>query len=311
MHLPGAKPPDIVARSKGRLADWSFAGYRGQLRIPSPPVVTNVKDYGARGNGVTDDTAAIRRALAAAVKAGGGAVFLPAGRYVISERISITNSSIVLRGAGPDATVLLANEPLNVSDGISIFNKQGNGASTLSPYSWWDGYLTIRGPDSASNDRTNLVDLPYRPRGELVMRIMENTRAMSTYFVVNSTKGIAVGDIVRLFMSDPSKNKRLVGTLADAMYDYRLNSECPSCGVGLRGMRDLVRFPSRVMGVGPNFVILERRVPWQVRTEWYPHLRVYPAGTPMDSGIESLALQFPWSELLVWTVRFWFRGCIG
>jgi len=49
----------------GRLpADWSFAGYQnGDVAIPTVPVVANVRDYGAKGDNRTDDTAAFLAAI--------------------------------------------------------------------------------------------------------------------------------------------------------------------------------------------------------------------------------------------------------
>jgi Ca2+-binding RTX toxin-like protein len=44
----------------------------------------NVKDFGAKGDGVTDDTAAVQAALNAADAAGGGQVYAPAGIYAMS-----------------------------------------------------------------------------------------------------------------------------------------------------------------------------------------------------------------------------------
>jgi len=44
----------------------------------------NVLDYGATGNGVTDDTRAIQQAIDAAAKAGGGEVYVPGGTYILS-----------------------------------------------------------------------------------------------------------------------------------------------------------------------------------------------------------------------------------
>lgn len=46
----------------------------------------NVMDYGATGNGTTDDTSAINSALTAAAKAG-GVVYFPAGTYLISSAL--------------------------------------------------------------------------------------------------------------------------------------------------------------------------------------------------------------------------------
>ena len=50
----------------------------------------NVKDYGASGNGTTDDRAAIQNAINACSTAGGGIVYLPAGTYRLTSYTSIT-----------------------------------------------------------------------------------------------------------------------------------------------------------------------------------------------------------------------------
>lgn len=68
----------------------------------------NVLDYGAVGNGTTDDTAAIQACVDAAVAAGGGAVFLPTGTYKITSAISVISRKISIFGEGADATVIEA-----------------------------------------------------------------------------------------------------------------------------------------------------------------------------------------------------------
>lgn len=60
--------------------------------------VYNVKDYGAVGNGVADDTVAIQAAVTAAQLVG-GTVFLPTGTYLISARLLITKN-VALVGSG-------------------------------------------------------------------------------------------------------------------------------------------------------------------------------------------------------------------
>jgi hypothetical protein len=65
----------------------------------------SVKDFGAVGDGVADDTAAIQAAVDAVVAAGGGVVNLGAGTFKITSPITL-QSDVVLRGAGKHQTVL-------------------------------------------------------------------------------------------------------------------------------------------------------------------------------------------------------------
>jgi hypothetical protein len=72
-----------------------------------PSKVFNVKtDFGAKGDDVTDDTAAIESALSAAQANGGGVVFVPWGIYRLSRYIVIPPKT-VLRGEQRDASVLM------------------------------------------------------------------------------------------------------------------------------------------------------------------------------------------------------------
>ena len=66
----------------------------------------DVAAWGARGDGVTDDTAAIQAAINAAAAAGGGTVKLSPGTYIVSAPLSVEANSIHIAGAGPGATVL-------------------------------------------------------------------------------------------------------------------------------------------------------------------------------------------------------------
>jgi hypothetical protein len=63
----------------------------------------SVKDFGAVGDGVTDDRAAIINAMAS-LSASGGQIYFPSGTYAISSRVLIIASNISLI-AGPDVTI--------------------------------------------------------------------------------------------------------------------------------------------------------------------------------------------------------------
>lgn len=54
------------------------------INIPSGFSCVNVKDYGAKGDGSTDDTAAIQSAIDYAAAAGRRAVYFPAGTYIVT-----------------------------------------------------------------------------------------------------------------------------------------------------------------------------------------------------------------------------------
>lgn len=66
----------------------------------------SVRDYGATGDGTTNDTVAIQAAIDAAIAAGGGVVYFPEGTYRIARNtgtndhwgIKITGNNVTLRG---------------------------------------------------------------------------------------------------------------------------------------------------------------------------------------------------------------------
>lgn len=64
----------------------------------------NVKDFGATGNGSTDDTAAEQAAITAACVSG-GTVYWPPGTFKTSA-LTISCSNIALRGAGVSSTII-------------------------------------------------------------------------------------------------------------------------------------------------------------------------------------------------------------
>lgn len=70
--------------------------------------VVSVKDFGAVGDGVADDTAEIQAALDAVYAAGGGTLYFPAGEYLVTSIVKVfaSNISVVFKGAGKMATVL-------------------------------------------------------------------------------------------------------------------------------------------------------------------------------------------------------------
>jgi hypothetical protein len=86
----------------------------------------NVKDLGATGNGVTDDTAAIQSALTA-----GGNIYIPDGTYIVTPLQMISDTTLILS----PGTVLKAKSGYGASDrllnliGVSNVTIHGNYAT--------------------------------------------------------------------------------------------------------------------------------------------------------------------------------------
>lgn len=86
----------------------------------------SVKDYGAVGDGVTDDTSAIRAAVTAS-----NAVYFPPGVYRIREAILIHRSGVVLFGAGAGVSVIVMYDASTLANYSAIdvrTSRANNGA---------------------------------------------------------------------------------------------------------------------------------------------------------------------------------------
>jgi hypothetical protein len=60
----------------------------GYINVRCPP-------YNATGDGITDDTLSIQRALDDVGNGGGGIVFVPEGNYLIESQLSIPNATVL------------------------------------------------------------------------------------------------------------------------------------------------------------------------------------------------------------------------
>ncbi|MBI5801265.1 MAG: hypothetical protein HZA92_11175 [Verrucomicrobia bacterium] len=247
-------------KSQSRLPDFSFAGYhRGEQPLPKVPPGVSVKTFGAKGDGVADDTPAF---LAAIAKTERGAIEVPPGRYRILGLLEITRPGVVLRGAGPDRTVLVFPTPLNDI-------KPNWGATTTgqrtSNYSWSGGFVVVRGKFGSQV----LADISGTvSRGESTMP-------------VESAAKLRVGQEVEVYQSDLPDN-----SLAVHLYS---GDAGPVENLLGRARTSLV---GRIIRLEGNRVTLDRALRTDLRPEWKPRLRSFEP-TVTESGVESIGFEFP------------------
>ncbi len=81
---------------------WEHTGIQGSFA--SPVLQIEVKDFGAVGDGTTDDAPAVLAAIAS-LKGSPGVVFFAPGTYLLKQTIPVP-SGVILRGKSPKTTVL-------------------------------------------------------------------------------------------------------------------------------------------------------------------------------------------------------------
>lgn len=242
-----------------RLPQFGKAGYgSGERNIPDYPVTTNVREHGAKGDGVTDDTEAFRNAIRDARVP--GAVLVPPGRYLLTDVVEINRSGIVLRGEGPEKSILVIPKPL------SEIHPLANVDAVKSAYSFTGGFVVMKGTDRGA-DVADVVALSKRGDATLTL---------------SSTSGIKSGDWIRLIMEDPPDHSLL----------RHLHGDLLDPGSDTLRMKRPVDWAARVTSVDGNRISLDRPLRLDVRPEWKPEVRTLDP-TLKDSGIEDLGLEFP------------------
>ena len=146
-------------------------------RVAPSPDTYSVRDFGAKGDGKTDDTAAFQKALDAAGQAGGGVVYAPRGNYFFAGHLNVPNavtlkgvwesvpSHIGIRNRGAakptdDGTTFLVTESRGKEDGppfitlntnstlkgVVIYYPEQDPAEEPKPYPW---AIAMRGKNPA------------------------------------------------------------------------------------------------------------------------------------------------------------------
>jgi hypothetical protein len=245
---------------QSRLPDFSWAGYHcGERALPTLPPGVSVKSFGAKGDGVTDDSEAFLKALATVES---GAIEVPPGRYRLTKILEIRRPGIVLRGAGPDKSVLFFPVPLNEI-------RPNWGATTTgqrtSNYSWSGGFVWVRG--DLGIHKIAAITAPAR-RGDQLLGI-------------SSAEELKVGQRIVVLQTDNADN-----SLAKELYSGDLGSTAK-----LHGSSRMQQV-CRITRLAATEVSLDRPLRFDVKPEWKPHIASF-APTVTEAGVENLGFEFP------------------
>ncbi len=175
--------------------------------VPAAAATFSVKQFGAVGDGKTDDTAAFQKALDQAGQEKGNTVFAPAGRYLIAGSLRIPPDTALqgeYRGPGRQrGTVLLATGGQGRADGPGCIVATAGGCAVRG--------LAIEYPGQSAEAREP-VPFPYAIQAGPDARIEE-------IFLYNAYQGIeldgAHAALVRNIWGEPLS----VGIHADHIYD--------------------------------------------------------------------------------------------
>ena len=126
----------------GRGTMGAAAQSHGGGGTPPNPFARNVLDFGARGDGKTDNTAAFQKALDAAYSGGGGIVHVPAGGYLFKGHLTLP-ANTTLEGVFRAPPAYVYPDP---KSGTVLLPTQGRGREDGPPFIGIGGVnCTIRG----------------------------------------------------------------------------------------------------------------------------------------------------------------------
>ncbi|MCC3372124.1 glycoside hydrolase family 55 protein [Cohnella sp. REN36] len=140
----------------------SYSSHIYRPSMPKPPNSNfyNIKSspYNAVGDGTTDDMSAIQNALNAASSAGGGTVYVPPSKYLVSGTLSVP-SNVELRGVFDTAHHTLA-------EGSVLFSTAGKGNASGTPFITLAANSGVRGLTIhyPEQDYTNISAYPWAIR---------------------------------------------------------------------------------------------------------------------------------------------------
>jgi hypothetical protein len=179
----------------------------------------NVRDYGARGDGQTDDTAAFQLALDAAGRAGGGIVLASRGVYFFSGHLDVP-PAVTLRGIWESVPahngIRDRGLPRPTDDGTTFLVTEGEGSEAGLPFITLNHNSTLKGVVLYyPRQKPDAVPEPY----PWAIALRGKNPAVLAVELLNPYNGIDATDNERHLVRDVHGQPLRRGIRVDRIYD--------------------------------------------------------------------------------------------
>ncbi len=179
----------------------------------------DVKQFGAVGDGKTDDTPAFQEALDAAAEAGGGTVYAPRGNYLFAGHLNVPDA-VTLAGLWTSVPAHngLRNPglPKPTDDGTTFLVTEGAGSEDGSAFITLNTNSTLKGVLLYYPEQ-NIDDVPKPYPWAIAMR--GKNPAVLAVEMLNPYNGIDATDNERHLIRDVHGQPLRRGVLVDSIYD--------------------------------------------------------------------------------------------
>ena len=256
-------PVVVATPSQDSRAGWPDIGVAGYGAGRSEPPRRNpdidVRSFGAKGDGRTDDTESVRKAIAAGA---GKVIRIPTGRYLVTGFLDLKAGGTVLQGDGPDKSILVFPKGLEEIEPHPVKN---DGGTPTSNWSWSGGFVRLRGSGLEGQRLGGAIG------GEWGGRSIR----------LDKPSGLKAGDMIVLTWKDK-------GDGAFVKWLYAGDTSDASGLVGHSSVRQVVR----VTAVQGTTVEVDRRLRCPAESAFEVRVSLYQPKV-VNCGIEALGFEFP------------------
>ncbi|HWB53301.1 MAG TPA: glycosyl hydrolase family 28-related protein, partial [Tepidisphaeraceae bacterium] len=174
----------------------------------------NVKDFGAKADGSTDNTAVIQKALDTCAAQGGGRVFVPAGEYLVAGHLNVPPNVILAGIAEAPSTVIDRTNPHK--PGSVLLATEGKGHVGGAAFITLHDNAQITGLSVYYPDQTpDIIPYPWCVRGD------GSNCSITNCLLINPYQGVDFGTIPggRHFINGLYGQPLKTGIFIDQCYD--------------------------------------------------------------------------------------------